>query len=65
MLPKSIQTVFQFTLLITSGLALMLIAYRVLNTHYSNNNLIFIGIFTLPVVLSFIFSASLLSDKNK
>lgn len=65
MLPKSIQTVFQFTLLIISGLALMLIAYQVLNTHYSNENLICIGIFSLPVALSFIFSASLLTDKNK
>lgn len=63
MLPKSIQTVFQFTLLILSGLALILSLKLVLTNHYTNENLICIGAFLMPVAFSFIFSASLLTDK--
>lgn len=62
---NTLQKTFQFTLLILSGLALILSLNLVLTNHYSNQNLICIGAFLMPVALSFILSASLLTDKNK
>lgn len=64
MLPKSIQTFFQFTLLILSGLALMLSSYQLATVNYETENFIAILIFNVPVLLSFILSANLIQENK-
>jgi hypothetical protein len=60
---KTLQTVFQTILFITSLLALCLIGYQLNTETYSTENLVAILVFTLPVLLSFILSGSLLIKK--
>jgi hypothetical protein len=60
---KTIQTTFQAILFTTSLLALCLISYQLINENYSSENLIAILVFTVPVLLSFVFSGSLLIKK--
>jgi hypothetical protein len=60
---KTLQTVFQTILFITSLLALSVIGYQLNTETYPTENLVAILVFTLPVLLSFIFSGSLLIKK--
>lgn len=64
MLPKSIQTVFQFTLLILSGLMLMLSCYQLVTVNYPTYNFIAILVFNVPVLLAFILSATLIKENK-
>lgn len=61
---KTFQTTLQIILLVLSGLSLMLIIKQVLESNYSTNHLYLILIFCLPVLLCFVLSASLLSQKK-
>lgn len=60
---KAIQTLFQSILFISSFFALLSIFYKLLITNYSSENFIAILIFMFPILLSFIFSGSLLIKK--
>jgi hypothetical protein len=60
---KTIQATFQVILFITSLLALSLIGYQLATETYPTYNLVAILVFTLPVLLSFILSGSLLIKK--
>jgi hypothetical protein len=60
---KTIQTTFQTILLTVSFLALSAIAHKLLTVNYDKENLIAIIVFTIPVLLSFVLSATLLFKK--
>lgn len=60
---KTLQTTFQAILLTVSFLALLAIAHKLLTVNYDKENFIAILVFTVPVLLSFIFSGSLLIKK--
>jgi hypothetical protein len=60
---KNLQKLFQATLFILSFLALVQIFYLLLTRKYDGENIIAILVFSFPVLLSFIFSGSLLIKK--
>lgn len=60
---KALQTLFLSVLFILSFLALGQIFYLLLTRKYDSENLIAILFFSFPVLLSFIFSGSLLIKK--
>lgn len=55
---------FQFTLLILSGLAIMLSCYQLATVNYETENFIAILIFNVPVLLAFILSAKLIKENK-
>jgi len=61
---KTIQTVFLSILFVLSGYALAMIIFLVFNKNYSHENLIYILFFTIPVLMAFIFSGFLISEKK-
>lgn len=58
------QKLFQFTLLILSGLALMLSCYQLATVNYETENFIAILIFNVPVLLAFILSANVIQENK-
>jgi hypothetical protein len=61
---KALQTLFQAILFILSFLALGQIFYLLLTRHYDSSNMVAILVFSFPVLLSFIFSGSLLINRK-
>jgi hypothetical protein len=60
---KNIRIIFLSILFIFSSLTLVTMFYLVFTRHYDAENLVAIMVFTFPVLLSFVFSFSLLRNK--